>query len=71
MFSYSEKRGVSEERVVFCCRFNKLFVEKRNRSIEMDLSTMFDKVAMKAYANIGIDLRVKFLVCVFLRFILF
>ena len=26
----------------------------------MDLSTMFDKVSMKAYSNIGIDLRVKF-----------
>merc|ERR1712228_258138 len=41
-------------------RFNTLFIEKRSRLICMDLVTMIDKVSMRAYLNIGIDLRYDF-----------
>ena len=41
-------------------RFNSLFVEKRSAAICMDLATMIDKVSMRAYSNIGIDLRYDF-----------
>eukprot|EP01083_Nonionella_stella_P301434 1034081_1 len=41
-------------------QFNPLFVDRPSRSISMDLSTMIDKVSMKAYNNVGIDFRYDF-----------